>query len=40
MVKMGVVDVGEDPEELAVDVSRDAREGALEFVVWMVGRGC
>jgi len=33
LVEMGVVDVSEDAEELAVDVSCDTWEGTLEFVV-------
>jgi len=33
VVEMGVVDVSEGAEELAVDVAGDAWEGTLEFVV-------
>lgn len=33
MVEVCVVDVGEDAEELAIDVASDTGEGALEFVI-------
>ena len=33
MVEMCVVDVCKDAEHLTVDVTRDARESALEFMV-------
>jgi len=33
-MEMSVVNVGKDAEELTVDVTRDAGESALEFMVW------